>query len=51
MNLSKDLQDRLDNILLLMKEKQAPIKKKKKKEKMQKPIELIPKNPSNNENI
>ena len=47
MNLSKDLQDRLDNILLLMKEKQAPIKKKK----MQKPIELIPKNPSNNENI
>ena len=31
MNLSKDLQDRLDNILLLMKEKQAPIKKKKKK--------------------
>ena len=29
MNLSKDLQDRLDNILLLMKEKQAPIKKKK----------------------
>ena len=48
MNLSKDLQDRLDNILLLMKEKQAPIKKKK---KMQKPIELIPKNPSNNENI
>ena len=50
MNLSKDLQDRLDNILLLMKEKQAPIKKKKKK-KMQKPIELIPKNPSNNENI
>ena len=49
MNLSKDLQDRLDNILLLMKEKQAPIKKKKKK--MQKPIELIPKNPSNNENI
>ena len=33
MNLSKDLQDRLDNILLLMKEKQAPIKKNKKNAK------------------
>ena len=46
MNLSKDLQDRLDNILLLMKEKQPPIENK-----MRKPIEPIPNNPLNNEKI
>ena len=40
LNLSRDLQDRLDNILLLMKAKQAPIEKI-----IQKPIELIPNNP------
>ena len=39
-NLSRDLQDRLDNILLLRKEKQLPIEKI-----IQKPIELIPNNP------
>ena len=40
LNLSRDLQDRLDDILLLMKEKQSPIEKI-----IQKPIELIPNNP------
>ena len=40
MNLSRDLQDRLENILLLMKEKQPPIEKS-----IQKPIEPIPNNP------
>ena len=40
MNLSRDLQDRFDSILLLMKEKQPPIEKI-----IQKPIELIPNNP------
>ena len=40
MNLSRDLQDRLDNIMLLMKEKQSPIEKI-----IQKPIELVPNNP------
>ena len=39
-NLSRDLKDRLDNILLLMKEEQPPIEKI-----IQKPIELIPNNP------
>ena len=39
MNLSRDLQDRLNNILFLMKEKQLPIEKI-----IQKPIELIPNN-------
>ena len=41
LNLSRDLQDRLDNILLLMKGKEPPIEKTK----LQKPIELIPNNP------
>ena len=40
LNLSRDLQDCLDNILLLMREKQPPIEKT-----IQKPIELIPNNP------
>ena len=40
LNLSRDLQDCLDNVLLLMKEKQLPIEKI-----IQKPIELIPNNP------
>ena len=40
LNLSRDLQDSLDNVLLLMKEKQPPIEKI-----IQKPIELIPNNP------
>ena len=40
LNLSRDLQDCLDNVLLLMKEKQPPIEKI-----IQKPIELIPNNP------
>ena len=44
LNLSRDLQDRLDSILLLMKEKQPPIEKTK----IQKSIELIPNNPSLN---
>ena len=44
LNLSRDLQDRLDSILLLMKEKQPPIEKIK----IQKSIELIPNNPSLN---
>ena len=41
LNLTRDLQYRLDNILFLMKEKQPPIKKIN----IQKPIELIPNNP------
>ena len=44
LNLSRDLQDRLDSILLLIKEKQPPIEKTK----IQKSIELIPNNPSLN---
>ena len=41
LNSSNNLQDRLDNILLLMKEKQPPIEKNNTK----KSIELIPNNP------